>query len=506
MIQYIGARYVPIFYQNSQDPTSSLWENNVTYEPLTWVELANGHMYISKKTVPTSVGSPVDNPEYWLEAGQYNAYIQSLQDQIDDMNDGSVSGSLQNQINTLSDTDTSLQNQINDMNDGSVSGSLQDQINDMKDGSISGSLQDQINDIKDGSISGSIQNQLDIIKAVDDSTVIFIGDSYGVDASVGGDSWSTLISAVYPNSAYLILGGTGFTSDLYISTNYLGMLTEHVNTLTSEQKKKIKQIVVIGGANDANLLYNGTATYNVLVARINSFCDYVKNNLPNAIIKCAFVGWYLDPIKHPSYNSARDAYAHIIKTNYAYYKDGENILKMNSYIRSDDLVHPTVEASLHLAWCIASIITNGNTKFAKTVTSVTYSAITGQTPQPTVSNIASGGISSYFDGDTCQVTIRGAEANHGCWNIQFPAGTTINPGQSGELIRMTGVPIGAIDPAITVVPVEIWKDGGVYLGTRSFIFAIQGGKLAWRYQGHDAINMRDSWVPMLTLNINLRHS
>ena len=99
MIQYIGARYVPIFYQNSLDPTSSEWESNVTYEPLTWVSLPNGYMYISKKEVPANVGTPASNPDYWLEAGQYNAYIQSLHDQIDDMQDGSIVGSLQYQIN-----------------------------------------------------------------------------------------------------------------------------------------------------------------------------------------------------------------------------------------------------------------------------------------------------------------------------------------------------------------------------------------------------------------------
>lgn len=81
--QYIGARYVPKFYQNSLDPTSSEWESNVEYEPLTWVSLPNMHTYLSKKTVPANIGSPVDNPEYWQDCGSDNAYIQDLQDQID---------------------------------------------------------------------------------------------------------------------------------------------------------------------------------------------------------------------------------------------------------------------------------------------------------------------------------------------------------------------------------------------------------------------------------------
>lgn len=81
--QYIGARYVPKFYENSLDPTTSEWEANVKYEPLTWVTLPNTHSYLSKKTVPANIGSPVSNPEYWLDCGSDNAFIQNLQDQID---------------------------------------------------------------------------------------------------------------------------------------------------------------------------------------------------------------------------------------------------------------------------------------------------------------------------------------------------------------------------------------------------------------------------------------
>ena len=112
--QYIGARYVPTYYENSQDPTSSEWEPNVVYDPLTIVSLPNMHSYQSKKMVPANIGSPAQNPAYWYDQGYAQAYYQALQDQIDDMNDGDVEGSLQNQIDT--------------MNDGDISGSLQNQI------------------------------------------------------------------------------------------------------------------------------------------------------------------------------------------------------------------------------------------------------------------------------------------------------------------------------------------------------------------------------------------
>lgn len=80
--QYIGARYVPKFYVNSVDG-SAQWEANVVYEPLVYVTLQNGHMYISKKQVPATVGTPASNPEYWLDFGSYNGFIEHLQEQID---------------------------------------------------------------------------------------------------------------------------------------------------------------------------------------------------------------------------------------------------------------------------------------------------------------------------------------------------------------------------------------------------------------------------------------
>ena len=77
--QYIGARYVPKFYVNSVDG-SATWEPNVVYDPLTYVTLQNSHMYLSKKQVPATVGTPASNANYWLDVGSYNGFIDDLQD------------------------------------------------------------------------------------------------------------------------------------------------------------------------------------------------------------------------------------------------------------------------------------------------------------------------------------------------------------------------------------------------------------------------------------------
>lgn len=71
--QYIGARYVPKFYEGS---LGNEWEANVAYEPLTIVTYLN-NSYTSKKPVPSGVGNPSDNPNYWVSTGNYNAQVEA---------------------------------------------------------------------------------------------------------------------------------------------------------------------------------------------------------------------------------------------------------------------------------------------------------------------------------------------------------------------------------------------------------------------------------------------
>ena len=82
--QYIGARYVPKFYENPNG--TSEWLPNVIYEPLTIVTY-DSNTYTSKKTVPASIGIPANNPQYWAATGNYNAFMEEIQDEIDDIRD-----------------------------------------------------------------------------------------------------------------------------------------------------------------------------------------------------------------------------------------------------------------------------------------------------------------------------------------------------------------------------------------------------------------------------------
>lgn len=79
--QYIGARYVPKFYENS-DGTAA-WRSGVIYEPLTIVTY-NGNSYTSKKVVPATIGDPSSNPAYWVATGVFNEQLESVRQELEE--------------------------------------------------------------------------------------------------------------------------------------------------------------------------------------------------------------------------------------------------------------------------------------------------------------------------------------------------------------------------------------------------------------------------------------
>ena len=78
--QYIGARYVQTFFDNNG---SCEWVYGVSYEPLTIVTHL-GNSYTSKKPVPSNIGEPNINPEYWANTGNFNAQLQKLINDVSD--------------------------------------------------------------------------------------------------------------------------------------------------------------------------------------------------------------------------------------------------------------------------------------------------------------------------------------------------------------------------------------------------------------------------------------
>lgn len=90
--QYIGARYVPKLFDNNG---SNEWVSGVGYEALTIVTYLN-NSYTSKKTVPSNIGNPASNPQYWVNTGNYSGAISQLEAEVEE---------LANTVNRMSSVD-----------------------------------------------------------------------------------------------------------------------------------------------------------------------------------------------------------------------------------------------------------------------------------------------------------------------------------------------------------------------------------------------------------------
>lgn len=81
--QYIGARYVPKFFDFGG---STEWREGVAYEALTIVT-RNGNSFTSKIPVPSNIGAPESNPTYWAATGIYNEQVASLSQAVSGLNE-----------------------------------------------------------------------------------------------------------------------------------------------------------------------------------------------------------------------------------------------------------------------------------------------------------------------------------------------------------------------------------------------------------------------------------
>ena len=444
--QYIGARYVPKFYQNSVDG-STQWESNVVYEPLIYVTLTNGHMYISKKQVPATVGSPASNIDYWLDIGSYNGFIDELQSQIDDL--------------------------VTDVNGLTAKTSS-------------------------GKFSGD--------------ELIFLADSYGVDSSVGGTSWLTRIKSVYPNCYSNATSGAGFCTLDSGGHDFLSHLTDLSSSITD--KAKIKQIIVVGGSNDANRLTAEAITTADIESKIIQFCTYAATNYPNAVVKVLFCGTqtsvdgrYVDGCTRTAreYRSAMS-----FRPNGVYSDNAENIMKNREFV--SDSVHPNYTGSLQIFYAVSSAIYN--TKFTfKFRTPVAWQSAGGATDAISVSHFNANSF-VLFDGERCQISLRGSDYNGTDFTVNMAAqGQQITwaKGVEKSMAYLTNVPLGPTGanngdltdtPIYTIVPCTIINSADQGITNIPIMFTLRGVVLYAKMidTSHDVNRIR---IPNFTIDIPL---
>lgn len=75
--QYIGARYVPKFFDDGKG--SSEWVSGLSYEPLTVVTHL-GNTFTSKKPVPAN--TEITDTNYWVVTGNYNEQVEEYRQEV----------------------------------------------------------------------------------------------------------------------------------------------------------------------------------------------------------------------------------------------------------------------------------------------------------------------------------------------------------------------------------------------------------------------------------------
>ena len=241
VIQYVGARYVPKFYENPNG--GSDWVSGVIYEPLTIVTYLNAS-YTSKKSVPANIGNPASNPEYWVATGNYTQQVEEYRQQV---------VALSADFDTLSDT-------------------VDDALSDISD--IQTEVTGLIEDVE--SAVDALEN-LNIDTIYKGSTIHVYGDSNAyIDFLNNNEKWFNIVAGVlgctvnnHSTNGSCWLEGIGTR----------GQFLAQVNATQVDENAKLAMIM--GGIND---FHYGTYNASAYATAISDTISAIHTKLPNAVI------------------------------------------------------------------------------------------------------------------------------------------------------------------------------------------------------------------------------
>lgn len=325
--QYIGARYVPKFFENP-NTADSAWLAGVAYEALTIVTYA-GNSYTSKKPVPAGISSPNLAPEYWVNTGNFNAQVDSIRTELEE-----TATELNSAISGVSKRTTALISGVSDRTTALETALPEKEM---------------------------VFNQ---------KKYLFVGDSY---AKISGNNWvKSLVSKLGLSSANyhdMTISGTGFTSGPN-GTDVNGFLTQLENAVSAGyNSEEITDIIVIGGLNDAKY-ETGPAASSALFPAIKAFCQYAYTHFPKAKIWIAYAGYASDTssvlagrtiakrhIAQWAYSQASSDRQQAINVNIDMWK----VLAQNIAFMGSDLLHPSADGGTALADQIIHWIADGVT-------------------------------------------------------------------------------------------------------------------------------------------------
>lgn len=269
------------------------WDNLREYEPLTIVTY-QGTAYTSRKTVP--VGTALSNTEYWVVTGNYNAQVEQYRQEVS-------------------------------------------------------ALDDRV-DIAESDID-NLQSRVSVLE---DDILITIGDSYLGGYTHEGtlsENWGTVLAGCLgvsasnhksSNAGGEGLAGGGFTT----------LLTNVVNSLTADEKKKVKWVVVGGSYNDAG---DSIGDVSAGLAGVKSACA----SLPNATLYAVPFGWQVKALI-PSAYDLNHTDAEVINAILNWFNacasqrvktcDEVYTVMLNNSSLSADYYHPSLYGQRMIGWAI----------------------------------------------------------------------------------------------------------------------------------------------------------
>lgn len=366
--QYIGARYVPKFFEGVE------WVSGIPYERLTIVSYL-GTSFTSKIPVPANIGNPADNPKYWVNTGNYNSQVEEYRKNVEELSTDYYAYK-EKSTNDILSTDVTANR--------SAGGLLS-------------------------------------LEQVRNKKFVLIGDSYAQGAIANGDGTYTrnfedgwmykfinLLGLDENNVVSLPTGGNSFA----LTDSAVGHFQDSIQNADIDKPNEIDYIIVLGGANDVNEGYQNIKN------GIKEFFDIAKTKCPNATIMVGMCGIHNWGTKIPNMFTVLRAYIDGTNENGGVYIKGiENIPKHIAYIGVDNL-HLLADGYTAIANNLAKYIVGGTIDFYA-YGNCTFTPTNGSlTGNPVIATGICNDISYLFIGDI--VIVKGSENlsfnRNGEWN------------------------------------------------------------------------------------------
>lgn len=494
--RYIGARYVPKFYQNSVDG-SAQWEANVVYEPLMYVTLTNGHMYLSRKQVPATVGSPVDNIDYWLDVANYNGYISQLQAEIDDINDVKIPAinsniALKQDItdNNLNTTDKTVVGAINEL-DGDI-----DTINtnlalkqDATDNNLDTSDKTIVGAINE--LNTDVQDLSSAIVGLKNRKYIFVGDSYGDETYLPDVQgwWRYLANylGISTSDYYEACENGGGFNRTDTTKRYISILQGIENNVTD--KESITDIVIAGGYNDID------DSITDITARATELKSYINTTYPNARIWIAPIGWTSDVTYSRLNLFRRMIYNYLSLSSIGFLPIDGGYLALHNYTLMRDPAHPTSNGNAEIAKYLYAGLTYTNYK------TVVNQIIQSMTADATGSFIGSPLFNANMDGNNITAFVQ--------FQMQYATPMSITADGTNKC------PIGTLadglvkgsDDGNTPIAVNCYYDDGTNYNSITGLLFIENGVVsvapfAFNGRTYESITVSRIGIPRTKLSLD----